>query len=94
MKTAVKTQRKRLLFRSWHLGTRELDLVLGPFADTHLAAMSPDQLDRYESLLSSSHPEIFRWIKGEQPVPETVGFDLAELIKNFTNLVLRPGTTR
>jgi antitoxin CptB len=43
--------RKRLRFRSWHRGTREMDLILGRFADAHLAAMDRGQLDRYGRLL-------------------------------------------
>ena len=45
------TRRKRLLFRSWHRGTREADLILGSFADEHLAGFDEVQLDRYEALL-------------------------------------------
>ena len=30
-------RRKRLLFRSWHRGMREADLILGSFAEQHLA---------------------------------------------------------
>ncbi len=44
-------QRRRLRFRSWHRGTREADLMLGRFADAHLAAFTTDQLDRYAALL-------------------------------------------
>ena len=42
---------KRLKFRSWHRGTRELDLLLGPFADRHLDRLSAAELAEYEALL-------------------------------------------
>src|SRR5689334_16095654 len=42
-------RRKRLLFRSWHRGTKEADLLLGSFAERHLAAFTPEQVDRYEA---------------------------------------------
>ena len=44
-------RRKRLLFRAWHRGTREADLILGSFAEAHLDAFDAAQLDRFEALL-------------------------------------------
>ena len=40
---------KRLSMRSWRRGTKEMDLILGPWADAHLAAMPADVMDLYES---------------------------------------------
>ena len=45
-------RRKRLLFRSWHRGTREADLILGSFAEANLAGFDENRLDEYESLLA------------------------------------------
>ena len=55
-------RRKRLLFRSWHRGTRESDLILGRFADSHLAGFDEAQLDRYEALLDCADADIFDWV--------------------------------
>jgi len=63
-------RRKRLLFRSWHRGTREADLILGSFADAHLAGFDDAQLDRYEALLDVPDPDIFDWLTGRSPLPE------------------------
>ncbi len=76
-------RRKRLHFRSWHRGTRELDLVLGGFADRHLAGLTPEQLDRYESLIANPDPDIYQWVSGARPVPAAHDNDVMELIKNF-----------
>src|SRR3977135_1271846 len=43
-------RRKRLLFRAWHRGTREADLILGSFAEAHLAGFDVAQLDRFEAM--------------------------------------------
>ena len=32
----IAIRRRRLRYRAWHRGTKEMDLVLGPFADAHL----------------------------------------------------------
>ncbi|MEO0496611.1 MAG: succinate dehydrogenase assembly factor 2 [Pseudomonadota bacterium] len=62
-------RRKRLLFRSWHRGIREMDLVLGSFADANIGELSEEELVAYETLLEVPDPELFKWISGSQPVP-------------------------
>jgi len=63
-------RRKRLIFRSEHRGMREMDLILGPFARTHIADLTGDELDQYESLLEISDADLFHWITGRESVPE------------------------
>jgi antitoxin CptB len=46
-------RRRRVLFRAWHRGTREMDLLLGAFADARLAAMSEAELDAFEALMET-----------------------------------------
>jgi antitoxin CptB len=76
-------RRKRLLFRSTHTGTKEMDLFLGAFAEAHLAAMSEAQLARYEALLETEDPTLYAWITGrEEPPPERQS-DVMDLIRNF-----------
>ena len=65
--TSSEIRRKRLSFRSWHRGTREADLILGRFADAHLAGFDEAQLDRYEALLDCPDPDIFDWVSGRAP---------------------------
>ena len=59
------TLRRQLLFRSWHRGTREMDLILGRFAEGHLAAMDRERLDGYARLLEKADPDIYLWLSGE-----------------------------
>ena len=49
----IAIRRRRLRYRAWHRGTRELDLLLGPFADAELDSMEPAELDRFEALLDA-----------------------------------------
>jgi antitoxin CptB len=69
VREAIDIRRKRLLFRSWHRGTREMDLLLGSFAEQHLAALNEAQLDRYEALLENSDDQLFDWITGRVAPP-------------------------
>lgn len=62
-------RRRKLLFRAWHRGMREMDLILGSFADTAIADMSDGELDAFETLMSENDQDLFKWIMGEIPVP-------------------------
>ncbi|HEV3045014.1 MAG TPA: succinate dehydrogenase assembly factor 2 [Roseiarcus sp.] len=62
-------RRRRILFRAWRRGMREMDLVMGNFADLEIAAMSEADLDEFERLLETPDPEALAWITGEAPTP-------------------------
>ena len=62
-------RRRKLLFRSWHRGMREVDLVLGGFADAHIDALTAAEIDQYERLLEIPDTELVAWLTGGQPVP-------------------------
>jgi antitoxin CptB len=55
-------RRRRLLFRCWHRGTQESDLLLGKFADSCLEVLDASQLNQFDALLDCSDPELFEWI--------------------------------
>jgi antitoxin CptB len=80
-------RRRRLLFRSWHRGIREVDLVLGRFADASLASMSTAELDDYERLLDVPTPDLLAFVMGELPIPENeTGPLLRRMIEFHSNL--------
>jgi antitoxin CptB len=55
-------RRRRLLFRSWHRGTREADLIMGRFADAHIEGFSEAELDQYEHLLDALETDLLSWM--------------------------------
>ncbi len=55
---------RRLRIRSWRRGTREMDLILGPYADGPLAALEAPELDAYEVLLEQPDPDLYAWVSG------------------------------
>jgi len=63
-------RQRRLRMRSWRRGTREMDLVLGPWADNRLAGMDAAELDLFEALLAENDQEILPWITGQTPAPD------------------------
>ncbi len=62
-------RRRRILFRAWRRGLREMDLVMGQFADANLAALNEAELDEFEALLGVPDPQVLAWITGSEPTP-------------------------
>jgi antitoxin CptB len=83
MEEPLDIRRKRLLFRSWHRGTKETDLLLGSFAERHLAELDAGQLDRYEALLENSDAYLFDWIAGRTAPPPEHDNDVLGLLLKF-----------
>ena len=76
-------RRRRLLFRSWHRGIREMDLVLGRFADAHIAQLSDAELDEYETWLEIPDQQIFTWVNGSQLAPAEIDTALFRRLRDF-----------
>jgi antitoxin CptB len=69
------SRRKRALYRAHHRGTKEMDIILGSFADAEVAQLSETDMTLFEVLLALPDPDIDRMVKGAQPPP-----DLARLM--------------
>ncbi len=76
-------RQRRLLFRSWHRGIRETDLLLGRFADAHIADMTDGELDEYERLLEVQDHDIYGWVTGELAIPPSHHSALLDRIARF-----------
>jgi antitoxin CptB len=76
-------RRRRLLYRSWHRGTREMDLILGRFADAMIAALSEDEVDALERLSEVPDPDLYAWLSGGRPVPEEYDMALFRRLRDF-----------
>ena len=60
---------KRLRLRSWRRGTREMDLILGRFADGPLAELGEGELYAYEALMEENDWDLYYWVTGARPTP-------------------------
>jgi antitoxin CptB len=76
-------RRKRLLFRSWHRGTKEADLLLGSFAEQNLANLTAAELDAYERLIEENDADLWDWLIGQSATPAEHDPALLERIRNF-----------
>jgi antitoxin CptB len=62
-------RRRRLLFRAWRRGVREMDLIVGRFADACIDAFDDAELDQFERLIEVPNAELYAWIVGDEAVP-------------------------
>ncbi len=72
--------RKKLVFRAWHRGTREADLIVGSFAKKYINSFTQEQVMQFQDLLSLSDPDIYNWITGREEIPSTVDTPVLRLL--------------
>lgn len=82
-KDNISIMRKKLVFRSWHRGTREMDLLLGRFAEAHVAQMTAEDLAAYDRFLANSDPDIYNWVSRAEPVPPAEDNAAVQLLLAF-----------
>ena len=81
----LEPRRKKALFRAWHRGTKEMDFVMGRFADAHIATLSEADLVDFEHLLDVSDRELFAWVVGTEPVDPIHDKPVWHQMKAFTD---------
>lgn len=81
--TTNDTRRRRALYRAQHRGTKEMDFLLGRYAEARLAAMTPGDLTAFEELLALPDPELQGWLMHGRPFEGSVLADLLRDIQAF-----------
>ena len=76
-------RRKRLLFRCWHRGMREMDLILGRFADAEISGLSQHELTQFEELMEVPDPDLYAALTGTMPPAPEYAHGLFDRIKSF-----------
>lgn len=83
----IDVRRRRAVWRAGHRGTKELDLLVGRFADAHLAAMDEIELARFEAFLAVSEPQLQAWLLAPEPGGgETEFAEIVSAIRKFHGL--------
>jgi antitoxin CptB len=78
-------RRRKLLFRSWHRGTREMDLIMGRFADATIEQLAEEEIGELERLIEAPDPELLAWITGEADVPPDYDTALFRRLRDFSH---------
>jgi antitoxin CptB len=77
-------RRRKLLFRSWHRGMREMDLIMGRFADATIEQLTQDEIGELERLMEAPDQELLAWITGEAEVPRDYDTALFRRLRDFS----------
>lgn len=70
MSNEIEIQKKKLIFRSLHRGTKEMDTLLGKFAVSEVPEMKIDDLNAYEAFMEEEDPDLYHWITMQKPTPD------------------------
>jgi antitoxin CptB len=70
-------RRRKLLFRAWRRGVREMDLIVGRFADAFIDKLDETSLDDFERLIEAPNAELYTWVVGDEAAP--ANYDTAAL---------------
>src|SRR6202167_630867 len=62
-------RRRKLLFRAWRRGVREMDLIVGRFADAYIDKFDDASLDDFERLIEAGNAELYAWVVGTESAP-------------------------
>jgi antitoxin CptB len=76
-------RRKRIRFRAWRRGFREIDLILGAFADAHVEELDEAGLAEFERLLDTPDQDVYDWIVGRTKPPTDQDGPVLGLIRSF-----------
>ena len=82
----VASRRRRAAFRANHRGTKEMDWLIGRFADARVADMQPPMLAEFERLLQMPDPELHDMILYPEIAPAGEFVALIAQIRAFHGL--------
>ena len=80
------TRRRRAAWRAAHRGTKELDLLIGRYAEVHLGQMDDPALSHFEVFLSVEEPDLQRWLLAPQADPSGEFAALVSDLRRFHGL--------
>ena len=77
------TRLKRLRMRSWHRGIKEMDLILGVFADNEMSKLSLEDLNEHEIMMSENDHDLYNWVSGKSEIPPELKSAINRITKYF-----------
>ena len=77
-------RRRKLLFRAWHRGIREIDLLLGPYVNAYIAQLTNAELDDLEYIMSFEDRDLLQWFMGEKPITVPLNKKLFSSILSYS----------
>ena len=75
--------KKKLLYRSNHRGTKEMDLLIGGFAKENLATLNTEELKEFELILNFTDKKLNTWLIDNKLDTDLEKFSISKKIKEF-----------
>jgi antitoxin CptB len=76
-------RRRRLLFRAWRRGVREMDLIIGRFADATIDTLDAGGLDDFERLIEAPNSDLYAWVVGSADAPASYDTAVLARLRSF-----------
>jgi len=76
-------RRRQILYRAWHRGLREMDLIMGRFADAEISELSDEELGDFERLIEVTDRDLLGWVTGEIETPANFDTALFRRLRKF-----------
>jgi antitoxin CptB len=76
-------RRRKLLFRAWRRGVREMDLIIGKFADARIETFDASALDDFERLIEVSNDDLYSWVVGDIAIPADYDTSVLRELQSF-----------
>ena len=85
---SLEIKRKRLLFRSTHRGTKEMDILIGGYYEKNMESFSLEELTEFEAVLEYPDDNLYSWALERDPVPPEFS---SPVLQGFIDSVKRLG---
>jgi antitoxin CptB len=76
-------RRRRIVYRAWHRGFREMDLIMGRFCDAVIVDLPESDIVDFEQLIDALDHDLYGWVTGTEPVPLQYDTKLFRQLRDF-----------
>ncbi len=79
---SIEISRKKILFQAKHRGTKEMDVILGQYAEKEVKNMGEHELKLFEKIMHMSDIDLYNWITGKEDLPQNINNEILQKIIN------------
>jgi antitoxin CptB len=79
----LETRRKRLLWRASRRGIKEMDIIIGGFAEANLSAMDATALDAFEAILDIPDQDLLSYATLQAEIPVRLRSPMLDAVLSF-----------
>lgn len=83
----IETRKRRAVWRASHRGTKELDILIGRYAEAELSRMHESELSNFEEFLAMPDPELQDWLLTASTAPAPEFTDVVTAVRKFHGLL-------